>query len=41
MRTKVALDLGWKPVEELIAEIHDGDASVRADWPCQWWDLSL
>jgi hypothetical protein len=39
VRTKVALDLGWKPVEELIAEIHDGDASVRADWPCQWWGL--
>jgi SAM-dependent methyltransferase len=39
VRTKVALDLGWKPVEELIAEIHDGDVSVRADWPCQWWGL--
>jgi SAM-dependent methyltransferase len=39
VRTKVALDLGWEPVPELIAEIHDGDPSVRADWPCQWWGL--
>jgi len=39
VRTKVALDLGWEPVPELIAEIHDGDPSVRADWPWQWWGL--
>jgi len=39
VRTKVALDLGWEPVPELIAEIHDGDCSVRADWPWQWWGL--
>ena len=30
VRTKVALDLGWKPIPELIAEIHDGDPFVRA-----------
>ena len=39
VRTKVALDLGWEPVAELMAEIHDGDPSVRADWPLQWWGL--
>jgi chemotaxis protein methyltransferase CheR len=39
VRTKVALDLDWKPVPDLIAEIHDGDPSVRADWPWQWWGL--
>jgi SAM-dependent methyltransferase len=39
VRTKVALDLGWEPVTELIMEIHDGDPSVRADWPWQWWGL--
>jgi chemotaxis methyl-accepting protein methylase len=39
VRTRVALDLGWKPVQELITEIHDGDPSVRADWPWQWWGL--
>ena len=39
VRTKVALDLGWEPVPELIVEIHDGDRSVRADWPWRWWGL--
>ena len=39
VRTKVALDLAWEPVPELIAEIHNGDPSVRADWPWQWWGL--
>jgi SAM-dependent methyltransferase len=39
VRTKVAVDLGWEPLPELIAEIHNGDPSVRADWPWQWWGL--
>jgi SAM-dependent methyltransferase len=39
VRTRVALDLQWKPVTELIAEIHDGDPLVRDDWPWQWWGL--
>jgi chemotaxis methyl-accepting protein methylase len=39
VRTKVAFDLGWEPVAELMAEIHDGDPSMRADWPWQWWGL--
>jgi len=39
VRTKVALELGWEPVPDLIAEIHDGDPSVRADWPWHWWGL--
>jgi SAM-dependent methyltransferase len=39
VRTKVARNLGWKPVLELLAEIHDGDPCVRADWPWQWWGL--
>jgi len=39
VRTKVALDLGWEPVRELITEIHDGDHSLRADWPWAWWGL--
>jgi chemotaxis protein methyltransferase CheR len=39
VRTKVALDLRWEPVRELMEEIHDGDLSVRADWPWEWWGL--
>ncbi len=40
LRTRVAVELGWKPVEELTAEIHEGDPSVRGDWwPWEWWAL--
>ena len=39
VRTKVALDLGWEPVRDLLVEIHDGDRSVQADWPWAWWGL--
>jgi chemotaxis methyl-accepting protein methylase len=39
VRTKVALDLGLNPMQELMAEIHDGDPSIRADWPWKWWGL--
>jgi SAM-dependent methyltransferase len=39
VRTRVALDLSWKPTPELTAEIHDGDPSIRADWPWKWWGL--
>jgi SAM-dependent methyltransferase len=39
VRTKVARDLGWEPISELRAEIHDGDPLVRADWPWRWWGL--
>jgi chemotaxis methyl-accepting protein methylase len=39
VRTNVAIDLGWEPVPELMADIHDGDPLVRADWPWHWWGL--
>lgn len=39
VRTRVAVDLGWIPVLELIREIHDGDPSVRRDWPWRYWGL--
>jgi SAM-dependent methyltransferase len=39
IRTKVALDLGWTPVPDLVEEIHNGDASVRRDWPWKYWGL--
>jgi chemotaxis methyl-accepting protein methylase len=32
-------EMGWQPVPDLIREIHDGDPSVRRDWPWQWWGL--
>jgi chemotaxis protein methyltransferase CheR len=39
VRTKVAVDLRWKPLATLRAEIHDGDPLLRADWPFEWWGL--
>jgi SAM-dependent methyltransferase len=39
VRTKVARDLDCKPIGDLIEEIHDGDPTLRADWPCKWWGL--
>src|SRR3989441_4255925 len=39
IRTKVACELGWKPVRELMEEIHDGDPVLRVDWPLKWWGL--
>ena len=39
VRTRVARDLNWTPVSELLEEIHDGDPSVRRDWPWRYWGL--
>lgn len=39
VRAKVARELGWRPIPELIEQIHDGDPCVRGDWPCAWWGL--
>jgi SAM-dependent methyltransferase len=39
VRTKVASDLGWKPVDELLEEIHEGDPCMRDQWPCHYGGL--
>ena len=39
VRTQVAVELGWEPISELRAEIHDGDPLLRGDWPWRWWGL--
>lgn len=39
VRKKVALDQGWKPVTELLEEVHDGDIALRRDWPFNYWGL--
>jgi SAM-dependent methyltransferase len=39
VRTKVARDLGWKPVRDLIEEIHDGDPCLRGHWPLDYTGL--
>jgi chemotaxis methyl-accepting protein methylase len=39
VRTQVAVESRWTPVQELIEEIHEGDVSVRRDWPWRYWGL--
>jgi chemotaxis methyl-accepting protein methylase len=37
VRMRVALDMKWEPVTELMEEIHDGDPSLRDGWPFDYW----
>jgi chemotaxis methyl-accepting protein methylase len=39
VRTEVVRDLDWKPLEELLEEIHDGDSCMGAIWPFQYAGL--
>jgi len=39
VRTKVAKDMNWQPVLELMREIHEGDVSLTTGWPLGWWGL--
>jgi len=39
VRSRVACQLGLRPVTDLIREIHDGDPSLRRDWPFEYWGL--
>jgi SAM-dependent methyltransferase len=39
VRSKVARKLRWRPVTDLIREIHEGDPSLRHDWPAAYWGL--
>jgi hypothetical protein len=39
VRTKVADDLGWHPLQELLEESHEGDPSMRALWPWHYAGL--
>lgn len=37
VRTRVAMDMKWKPIKELMQDIHDGDPSIRDGWPFDYW----
>jgi len=39
VRTKVADDLGWHPVQELLEEIHEGDPCMNGFWPFHYGGL--
>jgi chemotaxis methyl-accepting protein methylase len=39
VRMETALDQKWKPVTDLLEDIHDGDSALRKDWPLSYWGL--
>jgi SAM-dependent methyltransferase len=39
VRKKVADDLGWYPVEELLEDIHEGDRDLTSLWPLNYAGL--
>jgi SAM-dependent methyltransferase len=39
VRTSVAKALWWRPVPQLLEDIHDGDPSLRLGWPWKYWGL--
>jgi chemotaxis methyl-accepting protein methylase len=39
VRTKVAKEMDWKPVPDLIRETHEGDSSLAMGWPLNWWGI--
>lgn len=39
VRATIARELGWRPIPELLEQIHNGDPCVRNDWPWKWWGL--
>ena len=39
VRTRVAREMGWKPVTDMMREVHEGDVSLRNGWPLEYWGL--
>lgn len=39
VRTRVAQQMGWKPVTDLMRELHEGDPSLGRGWPLEYWGL--
>jgi chemotaxis methyl-accepting protein methylase len=39
VRTRVAKDLKWKPIAELMRDVHEGDPSLTSAWPFGWYGL--
>ncbi len=37
VRMRVAMDMKWQAVTELMQEVHDGDPSIRDGWPFDYW----
>lgn len=39
VRTKVAKEMGWEPVKEMMREVYEGDQTLRDGWPTEYWAI--
>jgi SAM-dependent methyltransferase len=39
VRMAVAQAMGWKPVTDLMKQVHEGDPSLTNGWPWEYWGL--
>src|SRR5262249_2102793 len=39
VRSRVAKDLGWHPVQDMIRHVHEGDPSLAQSWPLSYWGI--
>ncbi|HVO63568.1 MAG TPA: CheR family methyltransferase [Terriglobales bacterium] len=39
VRMRVARELGWQPIKDLMRDVHEGDPSLREGWPLKYWAL--
>jgi len=39
VRARIAREMGWTPVSDLMREIHEGDPSLGCGWPLEYWGL--
>jgi chemotaxis methyl-accepting protein methylase len=39
VRMAVAQAMGWKPVTDLMRQVHEGDPSLTNGWPWEYWGL--
>lgn len=39
VRSKVAREMGWQPVTDLLREVHEGDFSLQRGWPLEYYGL--
>jgi chemotaxis methyl-accepting protein methylase len=37
VRTNIAKEMGWTPIDELIRDVYEGDATLINGWPLAYW----
>jgi len=39
VRTRVAREMGWRPISESMREAHEEYPSLQRGWPLEYWGL--